>query len=203
MEDFIQIIKILDEEQLNVVNDYIDGLYFEKNTIFGDGSKVTTDDSVRSSTGSSMVENDPATLIVHNAINDGLLTYRDKLVESDIVCNSYPIPGGNGTSSHREGIQVLEYTKEQNYKWHFDECTDPRSSYYHRKVSVVLYLSNDFEGGSTEFKLSSKCKFKPPAGYALFFPSNWCFPHCSTPVLSGKKRVAVTWYYCKDELVRH
>ena len=198
MEDFIQLVKILDDEQLNFVNDYIDGLHFVKNTIFGDQSKVSTDDSFRSSTGSSMAENHPATLIVHNAINGGLLTYRDNLNKADIICDSYPVPGGYNTSSHRESIQVLEYTKDQKYKWHFDACTDPKSSFYHRQVSVVLYLSDDFEGGSTEFKLSSNCKFKPPAGYALFFPSNWCFPHCSTPVLSGKKRVAVTWYYCTD-----
>ena len=33
----------------------------------------------------------------------------------------------------------------------------------------------------------------------LFFPSNWCFPHSGQKVLSGKKRVAVTWYYVNEQ----
>ena len=35
----------------------------------------------------------------------------------------------------------------------------------------------------------------PKPGYALIFPSNWCYPHAGEPVESGIKRVAVTWYY--------
>ena len=36
---------------------------------------------------------------------------------------------------------------------------------------------------------------KPEPGYALIFPSNWCYPHAGMPVTKGTKRVAVTWYY--------
>jgi len=187
MKNFIQDIRVLDDEQLKIVNEYIDTLTFKVNTIFDADGNERQDTSVRSSTGSVM--------------NTALLEYRDRLFKSDIALDGYPIPGARETSSHREGIQVLEYTKEQKYNYHFDACTDPKSDFYHRQVSVVLYLKDDFEGGATKFKMLPEHDFRPAAGRALFFPSNWCFPHCSTPVESGKKRVAVTWYYCKDHLV--
>ena len=58
------------------------------------------------------------------------------------------------------------------------------------------YLTNDFEGGRTLF---THKEFKPLPGHALIFPSNWCFPHCGETVTSGKKRVAVTWYYVERQ----
>jgi len=201
MDKFIQNIPVLDIDQLKIVNEYIDTLTFKANTIFDVDGNVKEDISVRSSTGTVMSDAEPATQILHEKMNDALLKYRDKLFNYNIALNGFPIPGARETSSHREGIQVLEYTKEQKYNWHFDACTDPKSDFYHRQISVVLYLTDNFKGGSTKFKLLPECDFKPVAGRALFFPSNWCFPHCSTPVISGIKRVAVTWYYCKDHLV--
>lgn len=199
MENFIQVIKILDEEQLKVVNDYIDSLEFTPNTVFsGQGGQARVDDRIRTSTGTVMWDGDPATDLLHEQLNAGLLEYRERLVGLDCAIDGYPIPGGFNTSSHREGIQVLEYDVGKKYNWHFDECTDPNQDFYHRKVSIVLYLTDDFEGGTTRFK--PERDYKPKAGYALYFPSNWCFMHCATPVKSGKKRVAVTWYYCKDHM---
>ena len=201
MKQFIQDIRVLDVDQLKIVNEYIDTLTFNPNTVFDADGNVRADTSVRSSTGTVMADGTLATQILHEKMNVALLEYRDRLFKSDIALDGYPIPGARETSSHREGIQVLEYTKEQKYNYHFDACTDPKSNFYHRQVSVVLYLKDDFEGGATKFKMLPECDFRPAAGRALFFPSNWCFPHCSTPVESGKKRVAVTWYYCKDHLV--
>ena len=199
MENFIQVIKILDEDQLKIVNDYIDTLKFAPNTIFsGQNGEAIADDTVRSSIGTSLEENHDATNIVHDNLNRGLLEYRERLVGLNCVVDGYPIPGGFNTSSHREGIQVLDYVEGKKYNWHFDECTDPNQEFYHRKISIVLYLTNDFEGGTTRFR--PERDYKPKAGYALYFPSNWCFMHCATPVKSGKKRVAVTWYYCKDHM---
>ena len=63
---------------------------------------------------------------------------------------------------------------------------------YKRTFSVILYLENAEEGGGTEFV---DTVYKPKAGYALIFPSNWCYMHSGQPVIKGKKRVAVTWYY--------
>lgn len=198
MKQFIKNIPVLDTNELKIINKYIDTLEFVPNTVFDANGTAREDTRIRSSTGTFMRENVSATILLHEKINDALLKYRDHLLKHDIVLNKYPVIGGAETESWREEIQILEYTSEQKYKWHFDACTDPKSNFYHRQISLVLYLNNDFEGGTTKFKMFPKQDFKPRAGRGLFFPSNWCFTHCSTPVVSGKKRVAVTWYYCKD-----
>ena len=57
---------------------------------------------------------------------------------------------------------------------------------------MILILTNDFKGGGTSFP---HITYKPEPGYALIFPSNWCYPHAGELVTEGIKRVAVTWYY--------
>jgi len=196
MKQFVQTIKILNAEELKVANAHMDTLEFGKSTTFSsDGS--TNVSEIRTSTGSTIFDKHSVTDMIHQRINEGLIEYKNRVVDQlGIAQDSYPVPGAYMTSSYREDIQVLEYINGQKYSWHFDECTNPESKFYHRKISVVLYLTNGFEGGYTSFKFG---KYKPDAGYALFFPSNWCFSHCSTEVTSGKKRVAVTWYYTIDE----
>ena len=201
MKEFIQNLPILNANELEIINKYVDTLDFNPNTVFGKEQNARVMPDVRSSTGSWMREDVAATHLLHEKLNYALLLYRDNLLKKDLVINKWPLIGSNCTSSTREEIQILEYTSEQKYDWHFDACTDPRSPFYHRTTSIVLYLKDDFEGGSTKFKMFPQEDFKPKAGQALLFPSNWCFTHCSTPVISGKKRVAVTWYYCHDQSV--
>ena len=198
MKEFIQEIKVLDDKDLKIINDYIDTLDFAVNTVFNTNGTVREDTSIRSSTGTAMNENDVATKLLHEKINNALIKYKNRLFNYDLILDCYPVVGATGTSSYREEIQVLEYTEDQKYNWHYDACPDPNSKFYHRQISLVLYLKDDFEGGATKFKMITHYEYRPKAGYGLFFPSNWCFTHCSTPLESGKKRVAVTWYYCID-----
>jgi len=195
MNDLIKVIKVVDDEDLKVINDYIDTLTFNENTVFYSDNKAKVNTSVRSSLGSFMDDNHEVTQLLHNKINDCLLDYRNQLIKINSIFEYYPVPGGYHTSSHREGIQILEYSLDQGYKFHHDVSNNPNSKEYHRQISVVIYLNDGFEGGGTEFPHQT---FKPPAGYGLFFPSNWSFPHSGQKVLSGKKRAAVTWYYMND-----
>ena len=135
---------------------------------------------------------------MHKGMNNALLEYRERLIKIHPTFDGYPVPGGFMTTSNRELIQVLEYVKNQKYTWHIDASPQPNSKEYHRKISVIIYLSDDFEGGTTKFVHQ---EYKPPIGHALIFPSNWCFPHTGTTVTSGRKRVAVTWYYVHDNNV--
>ena len=102
------------------------------------------------------------------------------------------MPGGYNTYSWREGIQVLQYKKNQEYKFHHDVADHKERKEFYRTISVIVYLTDDFKGGGTLFPHTL---FKPKPGYALIFPSNWCYPHAGEPVTEGIKRVAVTWYY--------
>ena len=195
MNQFIQNLQVLNANELKIINNHIDSLDFTPSTVFGKDAAVRVDNKIRTSTGTTLQENIAVTMLLHEKLNAAVWEYTQKLLKNKLVLNMYPLVGGHATTSHREGIQILEYTKEQQYNWHFDTCTNRDSYYYHRQISIVLYLKDDFVGGATKFAMSSK-KFRPKAGRGLFFPSNWCFTHCSTPVESGKKRVAVTWYYC-------
>ena len=116
MNELIQIIKILDTDQVKKINKYVDTLDFIDNTVFGKGngpSKTNTD--IRSSTGTTMVETAPETLILHEAMNAGLLEYKRRCEKIHINYGYYPMPGAVGTDSWREGLQVLDYKKGQQY----------------------------------------------------------------------------------------
>ena len=179
-------------------------MIFAVNTVFNTNGTVREDTSIRSSTGTAMNENDVATKLLHEKINNALIKYKNRLFNYDLVLDCYPVVGATGTSSYREEIQVLEYTEDQKYNWHYDACPDPNSKFYHRQISLVLYLKDDFEGGATKFKMVPHYEYRPKAGYGLFFPSNWCFTHCSTPLESGKKKgcsyLVLLYRYCIDNL---
>lgn len=190
----IQIVPTLSKEELRSVN-----LFCENNsqrkakcTIFS-GASYKVDTSFRSSEGFSLIEGNPITNLLGNSLNEALLVYRDRLQKVHPALTNYTLaPGANGTSSHREAIQILEYTPGQQYKFHYDQNRDRNNVHFYRTISVVLYLTSDFEGGGTEFV---DTVYKPKPGEALIFPSSWCFPHSGQQVTSGLKRVAVTWYY--------
>ena len=193
MNDLIQVIKILDQDDVDKLNSHIDTLQFNQSLVFdtgGDGVKI--DNFTRTSTVAPLNDNDEITQEFHEKINRGLDEYKRRLVKIHNNFSYYPVPGGIDTRSWREGIQILQYEKSQEYKFHHDSAIRREQEQYHRQISVIVYLSEDFKGGGTSFIHTT---YKPKPGYALIFPSNWCFPHAGEPVEEGRKRVAVTWYY--------
>ena len=203
MNDLIQIIKILEPEEIEELNKYIDTLKFEKSSVFGKTSDTTSDDgcrvdeNVRSSIGTTLDETHKSTMNLHSKINLGLDEYKKRLEKMNNTFYYYPVPGGIDTRSWREGIQILQYKKSEQYIFHHDAATRTEQKEYHRTISVIVYLNDGFEGGGTSFIHKT---FKPKPGYALIFPSNWCYPHSGQMVESGIKRVAVTWYYVEQTM---
>jgi hypothetical protein len=189
----IQVVPTLTAEELQRVNEFCESHnQRSKNTVFSGGS-FKEDTSIRSSEGFSLIEGEEITDLLGNSINSALLSYRDKLTEIHPSLTNYTLaPGARGTRSHREAIQVLEYRPNQQYHFHYDQNWDHNQQTFFRTISVVLYLTSEFEGGGTEFVDEV---YKPQPGEALIFPSSWCFPHSGQLVTSGMKRVAVTWYY--------
>ena len=201
MNELIQVVQVLTPDEVLLVNEELDKKEFIVSSIgFVDGEtgEPRVDSDIRSSSGCYLLDDEKAAQIIHKGMNNALLEYRKRLMEIHPTFDGYPVPGGFMTTSNRELIQVLEYVKNQKYTWHIDASPQPNSKEYHRKISVILYLSEDFEGGSTKFVHE---EYKPPMGHALIFPSNWCLPHTGTRVTDGKKRVAVTWYYVHDNNV--
>ena len=139
MNELIQIIKILEREEVNKLNAYIDTLHFQESTVFGKGTKTDTS-SNRTSTGTTLNENYNLTLNLHNKINEGLVEYKSRVEKIHNNFSYYPVPGGISTTSWREPIQVLQYEKTQEYKFHHDVADDRELKEYHRQILSLIHI---------------------------------------------------------------
>ena len=98
-----------------------------------------------------------------------------------------------GTSSTQiTSVEILKYEKDMFYKTHTDyNLKMPRA------VSAILYLNNDYEGGTTSFfnPLNGEKIFeaKPEPGKLIMWPSNFMYPHSADPVTKGTRYVVVSW----------
>ena len=187
----IQAIDCLTESEVSRVLELLENVEWEPTTVFGMKECVVNPD-IRSNSRYCAPEDTEAAQIMHRGMNEALLTYRDELGHVSPHFYGYPVPGTFRTNCYREQIQVLKYEQEEHYAWHTDQASDRDENAFNRTISVVLYLKNADVGGRTVFHHRA---FKPKAGQALIFPSNWCFPHSSEPVQHGQKIVAVTWYH--------
>jgi len=71
MNDLIQVIKVLNSSDLKKVNQYIDTLDFQDNTVFGKvGEECQTNTDIRSSTGVSLDDAHEITNIIHTSMNN-------------------------------------------------------------------------------------------------------------------------------------
>lgn len=110
----------------------------------------------------------------------------------------------NWSSERQESFQILNYLPGQEYKAHndyFDTSTDAGKEIIkrggQRLGTVILYLNNCPEGGSTLFP-ESGLEVKPVKGCAVFFgypthDSRSKTLHSGMPVIKGEKWIAVKW----------
>lgn len=128
----------------------------------------------------------------------------------DRVCKIVNLPFENA-----ESLQVVKYKPGGFYKAHHDSyCGDSNEHLEfeknggQRKVTMVIYLSDGFEGGETNFPELDK-KYKPPkCGGLLFYPlenktKGKCHPkalHGGLPVISGDKYIVNVWLH-EDEFL--
>ena len=193
IDHLIQTIDCLTPTQVLRCLELLDQAPWEPTTVFGmSGTEVNTD--IRKNERYCVPEETELANIMHCAMNDALVRYRAEISTNlHHEFGKFPVPGSYRTNSHRERIQVLSYTESEFYNWHYDQATNHKDNAHHRTVSIVLYLQNATKGGRTIFPHRA---YKPEAGQALIFPSNWCFPHRGEEVHEGRKIAAVAWYHC-------
>jgi prolyl 4-hydroxylase len=106
-----------------------------------------------------------------------------------------------------EDLQVVRYQPGQYYNEHHDsccamskECQDFEAKGGQRKLTVLIYLNEDFTDGETYFpKLNIKLK-AAPGDAVVFHPlaeNTQCHPHAlhaGSPVTSGEKWIATIWF---------
>ena len=130
---------------------------------------------------------------------------RDEPIVKNIitrVCSLSNIPFENA-----EKMQVVKYDPNGYYNEHYDascddrpECVEFEKNGGQRVVTMILYLNDEYEGGSTHFPRLN-VEYKPPKNTGILFYSlekngNKCQPlsiHSGTPVISGQKYIANIW----------
>ena len=90
---------------------------------------------------------------------------------------------------HSDQSEYLQYGPEGHFSEHLDTIFDIEVE---RKLTIILFLNNDFEGGRLYIK-AGKEKMYPPqdTGDVVIFPS--FFLHGVEPVLSGTRHTVVSW----------
>ena len=87
---------------------------------------------------------------------------------------------------YKVDAKVAEYNnKDHHFMWHSDEKVEDN---FHRILSTITYLNDDFESGETQFIDRT---ITPSAGKTLMFPSSFNYPHCGLRVTKGVKRILV------------
>jgi len=108
--------------------------------------------------------------------------------------------------THIEELQVVSYEKGQQYQIHHDAFTNKSISEKgkiekngQRVYTVLVYLNDDFFGGSTFFP-SLEYKIQPKEGKALVFRNVTklrriikAANHCGLPVTKGRKYALNIW----------
>lgn len=89
--------------------------------------------------------------------------------------------------SKDSGYELLRYEKNGFFEEHVDSY-----SHAHRTLSCSLILNDNFEGGEFSF-FNEKIIHSLKKGSAIFFPSNFMYPHSILPVKSGIRYSIVTW----------
>ena len=99
--------------------------------------------------------------------------------------------------THDSGYELLRYEEEERFGLHTDAILGRQEGF--RQLSAVLYLNDTYTGGETYFP-RQELKFKAKAGDLLLFPSTFCYPHESLPVVKGTKYAIVTWFMAYPKL---
>ena len=107
-----------------------------------------------------------------------------------------------------EDIQVVKYQPGGFYKPHHDACCEDNESCKdfikrggQRVLTILIYLNDDFEEGSTKFPTLNLDLKAPKYGGVVFYPldsAKKCHPdalHGGNPVKSGTKYIANIWVH--------
>lgn len=86
-----------------------------------------------------------------------------------------------------DSYQILKYGKGQKFTNHIDD-----HSQYHRRVSSVYYINDDYEGGEINFPRFG-ISYKPKANQMIVFPSTYVYNHSVSEVVSGTRYAVVSW----------
>lgn len=106
---------------------------------------------------------------------------------------------------HLENLELAHYIKDNECQYHYDTCNgyvnycnQYDNKYGPRKISIIIYLNDDYIGGDTYFNKINK-SIKPKTGKMIWFENYnnnsviYETEHCGNTVRNGKKYICVLW----------
>jgi len=93
-----------------------------------------------------------------------------------------------------ESFTLIRYTEGQFFIEHSDDDIEELE----RKLSIVIYLNDDYEGGEIYFR-KQNLTIKPKANSLVAFPSTDEFVHEAKPITSGTKYIITSFWYSRLE----
>jgi hypothetical protein len=90
-------------------------------------------------------------------------------------------------SEWHDSYGILKYGEGQQFTNHIDDHPS-----YHRRVSTVYYLNDNYLGGEISFPRFN-ITFKPKANQMIVFPSTYVYNHSVSPVTEGERYAVVSW----------
>jgi Rps23 Pro-64 3,4-dihydroxylase Tpa1-like proline 4-hydroxylase len=89
--------------------------------------------------------------------------------------------------SQKEDYEILKYGKDNFFIDHVDD-----GLFMSRKVSLVYYFNDDYEGGEIHFPRFN-VTIKPKANQLILFPAAYIYNHNVNPIISGTRYSMVNW----------
>jgi hypothetical protein len=86
-----------------------------------------------------------------------------------------------------ETYAILKYGVGQNFANHIDD-----HQLFHRRVSTVYYLNEDYLGGEINFPRFN-ISLKPKANQMIIFPSTYVYNHSVSPITEGTRYSVASW----------
>lgn len=136
-------------------------------------------------------------LNVRKQIDEELFNIFTKIIEQYVTTVSPFLPISRDT-----GYSLLAYDPGCYFKQHIDVLSYPENEIdgfvpvlnaLPRRVSLSLFLNDEYEGGELAF-FDGVYKIPKQKGTVVLFPSNSMFPHQVCEVTSGCRYSIVTWF---------
>jgi len=129
------------------------------------------------------------------------IVWQDFMSPIGCICQSYihsanVQAGWNFNIETMEPVQIGKYVDGGHYDWHIDTGKPQKEIQRKLSISILLNDPSEFDGGEFEFKNNDDGNILTAQGDIVVFPS--FLKHRVTPVTSGVRYSAVTWYSGKS-----
>lgn len=128
-------------------------------------------------------------------INDNFINFQDAFYKSLsnifyttlVTAEKHYMSQYGVNFQEHDSYQILKYGKGQKFTNHIDD--HPK---YHRRVSSVYYINDDYVGGEINFPRFN-ISYKPKANEMIIFPSTYVYNHSVSEVIDGTRYAVVSW----------